>query len=125
MPTGQAGLRSLNLLESRACIAPAITLLIASEGVGHARCLVLSCPINSVAPVFAVTGMVATDVGYDSSLDPVGEILKPIAAGPSLVHFQRGEHEDGGRQGESKAEERAGAAVAIGESGAGGSASQS
>jgi hypothetical protein len=40
-----------------------------------------------VAPVFAITGMVATDVRYDSSFDPVGETLKPIAAGPSLVHF--------------------------------------
>ena len=27
------------------------------------------------------------DVGNDSSFDPVGETLKPIAAGPSLVHF--------------------------------------
>ncbi len=28
-------------------------------------------------------------------VDPVGEILKPIAAGPSLVHFPRKENEDG------------------------------
>ncbi len=40
-----------------------------------------------MAPVLAITGMVATVVEYDGSFDPVGEILKPIAAGPSLVQF--------------------------------------
>jgi transposase len=35
----------------------------------------------------AITGMVATDVEYDNSFDPVGETLKPIAAGPGLVRF--------------------------------------
>jgi hypothetical protein len=74
--------------------------------------MALSCPINSVAPVLAITGMAATDVDYDNSFDPVGETLKPIAAGPSLVHFpEREEDEDGDRQKESRAEERAGAAV--------------
>jgi len=40
-----------------------------------------------MAPVLAITGMVATVVEYDDSFDPVGEILKPIAAGPSLVQI--------------------------------------
>src|SRR5437868_1719158 len=39
--------------------------------------------------------------------------------------FQREEHTDGGREEESKAEERVGAAVTVGEPGAGGNASQS
>jgi hypothetical protein len=37
-----------------------------------------------MAPALAITGMVATGVEYDSSFDPVGEIFKPIAAGPTL-----------------------------------------
>src|ERR1700692_1049939 len=78
-----------------------------------------------MAPVLAIPGMVATGVEYDSSFDPVGEILKPIATGPSLAHFPEEENKDGDRQDESKAEERACAAVAIGEPGAGDSASQS
>jgi len=40
-----------------------------------------------MAPVLAITGMVATAVGNDGSFDPVGETIKPIATGPSLVHF--------------------------------------
>jgi hypothetical protein len=40
-----------------------------------------------MALVLAITGMVATVVDWDSSFDPVGEILKPIAAGPGLVYF--------------------------------------
>jgi transposase len=40
-----------------------------------------------MAPVLAITGMVATVVENDSSFDPVGETLKPIAAGPSLVPY--------------------------------------
>jgi hypothetical protein len=35
-----------------------------------------------MAPVLAITGMVATDVEYDNSFDPVGETLKPIALTP-------------------------------------------
>jgi hypothetical protein len=51
-----------------------------------------SCPINSMAPALAITEMVATGVEYDSSFDPVGEILKPLAAGPILAHFpEKGE----------------------------------
>jgi hypothetical protein len=45
-----------------------------------------------MAPVLAIPGMVATGVEYDSSFDPVGEILKPLAAGPILAHFpEKGE----------------------------------
>ena len=62
-----------------------------------------------MAPVLAITGMAATVVGYDSSFDLVGEILKPIAAGPSLVQFQQQENTSGDRQDESKAQERTGA----------------
>jgi hypothetical protein len=71
------------------------------------------CPINSMAPVLAIPGMVADGCSMEQSFDPVGEILKPIATGPSLVHFPGKEKENGGRQDESKAEERADAAVAI------------
>jgi hypothetical protein len=71
-----------------------------------------------MALVSAITGMVATGVEYDSSFDPVGETLKPIATGPSLTHFLEEENKDGNRQDKSKAEERAGAAVALGEPGA-------
>src|SRR6266581_676778 len=39
-----------------------------------------------MAPVIAITGMVAARCP-EQWTDPVGEILKPIAAGPSLVHF--------------------------------------
>jgi hypothetical protein len=78
-----------------------------------------------MAPVLAIPGMVATGVEHDSSLDPVGEILKPIATGPGLADFPEEENKDGNRQDESKAEERAGAAGAVGEPGAGGGASQS
>src|SRR6266498_229884 len=39
-----------------------------------------------MAPVIAITGMVAARCPQRWA-DPVGEILKPIAAGPSLVHF--------------------------------------
>jgi hypothetical protein len=39
-----------------------------------------------MAPVIAITGMVAARCPKRWA-DPVGEILKPIAAGPSLVHF--------------------------------------
>ena len=38
-----------------------------------------------------------TAVQYGQWFDPVGEILKPIATGPSLVHFQKEENGDGTR----------------------------
>ena len=62
-----------------------------------------------MAPVLAITGMVAIVVDQDSSFDPVGEILKPIAAGQGLVHFLQQEAPDGDRQDESQAQERIGA----------------
>jgi transposase len=40
-----------------------------------------------VAPVLAITGMVAAGCPAGYQFDPVGEILKPIATGPSRVHF--------------------------------------
>ncbi len=62
-----------------------------------------------MAPVLAITGMVATVVDNDSSFDPVGEITKPIATGPSLVRYEDTGERNGGRQNELKGQERAGA----------------
>jgi hypothetical protein len=46
------------------------------------------CPINSVAPVFAITGMVADGLSSpDSRFDPVGETFKLIATGPAPHPF--------------------------------------
>jgi hypothetical protein len=37
-----------------------------------------------MAPVLAITGLVANAVGsYDRLFDPVGEILKPFVTGPN------------------------------------------
>ena len=46
-----------------------------------------------MAPVLAIPGMVADGFPIGRSFDPVGEILKPIATGPSLVHFLEKEKE--------------------------------
>lgn len=46
-----------------------------------------------MAPVLAIPGMVADGYPIGRSFDPVGEILKPIATGPSLVHFLEKEKE--------------------------------
>src|SRR5260370_39063362 len=46
-----------------------------------------------MAPVLAIPCMVADGFPIGRSFDPVGEILKPIATGPSLVHFLEKEKE--------------------------------
>ena len=46
-----------------------------------------------MAPVLAIPGMVADCCPAGQEFDPVGEIFKPIATGPSLVHLQKEETE--------------------------------
>jgi hypothetical protein len=48
---------------------------------------VRECPFLTMAPVMAVSDLVAARRN-DGKFDPVGDILKPTATGPSLVPFQ-------------------------------------
>src|SRR5580693_7166736 len=61
------------------------------------------CPITSMAPVLAITGMVART----TSFDPVGEISKPFVTGPNRVPtFRPGEKGCEPKQAQKQVEER-------------------
>src|ERR1700756_3944000 len=82
------------------------------------------CPKVSMAPVLAITGMVA-GTANGASFDPVGEIPKPFVTGPNSIPSSRrriGMRKDKQLQGSRKGSERTGAEVEIRGSGPGGSA---
>jgi hypothetical protein len=83
------------------------------------------CPRVSMAPVLAITGMVA-GTAHRESFDPVGEISKPFVTGPNPIPKIREVVKDGNGQevaSKSQGEERTGAKVAIRRSGSRGNAS--
>jgi hypothetical protein len=55
------------------------------------------CPITSLAPVLAITGMVAGTLNSES-FDPVGEIRKPFVTGPNRIPISTKESTDANRQ---------------------------
>jgi hypothetical protein len=55
-----------------------------------------SCPITSMAPVLAITSLVARTWMY-GPFDPVGEISKPFVTGPNRISICTKESRDGDR----------------------------
>ena len=72
-----------------------------------------------MAPVLAITGLVANVVVTITPFTPLGRFSKPFVTGPNRIPFFNEEGSDDDRQqsvAESEGEERLGAAIAIGRS---------
>jgi hypothetical protein len=70
-----------------------------------------------MAPVLAITGMVAWTVGVDGPLTPLERFFKPIVTGPNRIPFSTKESRNGDRQeavAEPEGEKGMGTTVAIG-----------